>query len=91
MDESSKEETCRECSSVSTRVYTPAQFIGTAVQSAEYNPGLGCVVKSDKDRAEIARRKGLQEIGNDFGSGDKAMAKYDKDRTERLNKRWDDI
>lgn len=37
----------------------------TKVEHAEYNPGLGCITKNSKHRAEIAKRKGLVEVGNE--------------------------
>jgi putative FmdB family regulatory protein len=31
---------------------------------AEFNPGLGCITKNSKHRKEIAKSRGLEEVGN---------------------------
>jgi putative FmdB family regulatory protein len=48
-----------------TIIFSNQQFIGTKVQHAEYNPGLGVVTKNKQHREEIAKRKGLEEVGNE--------------------------
>ena len=63
--DSSRKEKCPECRKTADRLYTGALFIGTSVESAEFNPGLGVVTKSKRDREEICRRRGLVEIGNE--------------------------
>lgn len=65
-------------------------FIGEKVESAEYNPGLGCVVRSKKDRDEKAKIKGLVEIGNDFKSGDDHHDHFEKVREKEQEKKWED-
>lgn len=67
------------------------QIIGAAVENAEYNPGLGCVTKSKRDREEQAKRRGLVEIGNDFGSADKMHDHYSKSREEARKKSWEEM
>lgn len=59
------EEYCNECGNTLTRVWTGFQIVGAAVQDAEYNLGLGCVVKSKRHRQEIANQHGLIEVGNE--------------------------
>ena len=57
---------CPKCGVAGLRVLKPGfQFIGAAVQHAEFNPGLGCVVKNKKHRDEIAKSKNLIEVGNE--------------------------
>ena len=63
-------------------------FSGTAVQNAEYNPGLGCVVKNKAHRDELAKRKGLVEVGNDFKGGEGMQKHFDKKRDEAREERW---
>lgn len=64
---SSTEEACPACGHTETeRLFTSnIHIVGAAVQNAEYNPGLGCVVKNKNHRAEVARQKGLVEVGNE--------------------------
>lgn len=66
------------------------QFIGTAVQEAEYNPGLGCIVKNNYHKDEIMKKKSLVEVGNDFGSGEKQQKHFDKKKEEELESKWKD-
>lgn len=61
---------------------------GTQVESAEFNPGLGCVVKSKKHREEIAKKKGYVEVGNDFNSGEKMQTDFEKKKKEELETNW---
>ena len=63
-------------------------FSGTAVQNAEYNPGLGCVVKNKAHREELAKRKGLVEVGNDFGGGEKMQKHFDQKKREDREAKW---
>lgn len=65
MHDSGREEICSECSITLSRVYTTFQILGAKVEDAEFNPGLGCVTKSAKHRAEIAKQKDLIEVGNE--------------------------
>ena len=59
---------CPGCGNIGERVFSSdIQFIGASVESAEYNPGLGCVVKNKKHRDEIAKSRGLVEIGKTNG------------------------
>lgn len=64
MDEPEK---CPHCETVAVRAFVPSRvhFIGTKVEHTEYNPGLGCLVKNSAHRAEIAKLKGVEEIGNE--------------------------
>lgn len=64
-------------------------FIGAAVESPEYNPALGQVVKNSKHRAEIAKRRGLVEIGNE--SPDKIHKKHERERAEKRKKSWESV
>lgn len=65
MRDASREEVCSKCSIVLTRVWTSFQIMGAKVEYAEFNPGLGCVVKNSRERNEIAKRHGLIEVGNE--------------------------
>jgi len=54
-------------------------FIGEKVEDAEYNPGLGCIVKSKAHRRQICKERGLIEVGNDY---DPVKQQRDIDRAE---------
>jgi len=47
---------------------------------------LGCVVNGRAHRKEVAKLKGLEEIGNEKINHEK----IDNERTQKLEKRWDD-
>jgi putative FmdB family regulatory protein len=93
VDERNRPQSCPDCGAPADRNFTPSRVFlsGTKVEHAEYNPGLGCVVKNKRHREEICKRKGLIEVGNDFGSGDKMQAKYDADRAEKRKRSWDEV
>ncbi len=83
---------CPTCQTVSReRVFKAGgiYFLGTSVESAEYNPALGQVVKNSKHRNEIAKQKGLIEIGNE--KPEAIHKHYDNQRADKLKKSWDDV
>lgn len=90
MSESSRLEYCPDCGNEGNRVFScNVQFLGTKIEDAEYNPGLGIVTKSKRHRDEIAKRKGLIEIGNeDPAKIDKA---FEKQREEKRRKSWESV
>lgn len=83
--------TCPSCGNASReRIFSSdIQFIGAAVESAEYNPAFGQVVKNKAHRNELAKAKGLIEIGNEKPA---SIHKHsDQARAERLKKSWDEV
>jgi len=58
-----REEHCPNCDDEAARVFS-TPYIPKAYH-AEYNQGLGCVVKSKKHKEEICKRKGLIEVGSE--------------------------
>jgi putative FmdB family regulatory protein len=59
-------ETCPKCQSDSKRYLVAVNFNGASDwDKAEYNPGLGCIVKNTKHRERIAKARGLIELGNE--------------------------
>jgi putative FmdB family regulatory protein len=56
--------------------------------NVSYNPGLGCWTKSYKHGRDIAKARGLEEIGNE--APDKIHAKMDSEREKKRETRWRD-
>lgn len=83
-------ETCPKCDTIMKRLIAGGScFIGEKVEDAEYNPGLGCVTKNKKHRDEIAKSRGLYEVGNeDMG---KLSDKMDTERKKKLAGNYDDL
>lgn len=92
MSESDRIEKCPTCENEMTRDWSNinVQLTGTKIENAEYNPGLGVVTKSKNHREEIARQKGVVEIGNDYKSADHMSAEFTKSREDKLKKSWED-
>lgn len=80
-----------DCGAPAERVFVPSRvyFSGAKVAHAEYNPGLGCVVKNDRHKKDIMKRKGLVEIGNDFKSPKSIHKTFEQERKSRRAKRWE--
>jgi len=57
-------EDCPKCNSEMQRLIKAGYFLNEKVEEATYNPGLGCVVKNRKHRNELAKQRGLIEVGN---------------------------
>lgn len=85
-------EYCPRCGDPGERMFVPENlyFSKTKVTHAEYNPGLGQVIHNEREKDYVMKKKGLVEIGNDFGSGEKMQDTFDKDRERKFKKRWDE-
>lgn len=90
--EMERPESCPQCDTQSVRMFVPrsVHFTGTGVQHAEYNPGLGCVVRDKKHRAELCKQRGLVEMGNDFKNIDKMHDDDAQAREERARRRLEE-
>lgn len=82
-----QEEYCK-CGTVAERQFVPSivYFNGTKVEHAEYNPGLGCIVRNKAHRKEICKIKGVEEIGNE--KPDSLHKYYEQKREERKEQAW---
>lgn len=86
-----RDEFCN-CGAVAQREFVPSRLSifkskGIA-ESAEYNPGLGCVVRNKSHRAELCKIKGVEEIGNEKPE---TLHKYfDEKRQENRDKVYDE-
>lgn len=82
-------EMCPTCQSLDNRRYlTPVNFNGASDwDRAEFNPGLGCIIKNQKHRERVAKERGLVEVGNEdvskfVTSQERQLAKETDARTE---------
>lgn len=90
VSEFDREESCEKCQGHATRQFNArVHFIGTKVQHAEYNPGLGCVVKNKRHREELCKRKGLTEVGNE--SPDRIYTENEKQRESNREASWEKV
>jgi hypothetical protein len=82
---------CPHCKNISfTRKFSAKiQFVGASVEDAEYNPALGQVVKNSRHRKEIAKQKGLIEVGNE--KTESLHKQADKQRADKLKKTWENV
>ena len=77
-------EFCPSCQSechAKDRLICRSTFHGAGVEDPVYDHSLGMVVKSSAHRRQIAKEKGLIEIGNE--PVDKVIAHFDKQREQR--------
>lgn len=86
-------ENCPKCGEFGIRDFCPEKihFTGTKVTHAEFNPGLGAVVKNARHKDRLMKEKNVVEIGNDFKSGESMQKEFDTKREEKLKKSWDDV
>jgi len=61
--------------------------VGAKVEHAEWNPGLGCITKSKRHREEIARQRGLIEVGSE--SPESIRQHYERERREKREASYD--
>lgn len=85
-----RNENCPECGEFGFRQFVPSKvsFNSTSVQNAEYNPAFGEVVKNKRHREDLAKRKGMVEVGNDYGSAEKMQKHFDEVREKKREDRW---
>ena len=88
-------EACPGCAALETRrCLQRVNFNGASDwDKAEYNPGLGCVVKNTKHRERLAKERGLIEVGNeDVSKVIKTQdAKLESASDERFEKAFDPV
>jgi len=75
---------CRLCGKQVRKILSPnstsgRSFLGIGI--GEFNPGLGCVVKSKRHLKDILRRENLIEVGNEV-----VKDTSEKIRQDRWNK-----
>jgi putative FmdB family regulatory protein len=86
-----REEKCPQCQAVAERQFSfRVHITGARVTHAEYNPGLGQVVKSKYHKEELCKRMGVVEVGNDFRNGEKMQKEFDTARADKREKRWNE-
>jgi putative FmdB family regulatory protein len=85
-----RNENCVRCGEFAIRQFVPSKvhLIGTKVEDAEYNPGLGCIVRNKSHRKELCKQKGVEEIGNE--KPDTLHKHFDEARAEKLEKAYDE-
>ena len=66
-----REEQCQQCNEPMKRLISAGYFLYEKVEEAQFNPGLGQVVRNRKHKNEILRKNGLIECGNDKPPADK--------------------
>lgn len=91
MADATNEERCPKCNAVGQRIFTKFYFSGAAVQNAEWNPAFGCVVNNKYHRSELAKRKNMVEVGNDFQKPDTIHKTMDAQREEKRIKSWEKV
>jgi putative FmdB family regulatory protein len=83
---------CPKCQALGTRNPVVLCAIDKSAASdwnnVSYNPGLGCWTKSWKHGREIAKSRGMEEIGNE--PVENIHKKYEKQRAETRAKRWEE-
>lgn len=81
-----KPEDCHVCGNPMNRVFSLPLIIGAAVESAEYNPAFGKVVKNKRERDELAKRHGMIEVGNE--KPQTIHKEAERTQQENRNKKW---
>lgn len=92
MHDSKRTEHCPDCALQGERVFSSKiHFKGTNVENAEYNPAFGKVIHNKRERRYEAEKRGWQEVGSDYKSGDSMQNKFEKDRLEKNEKSWKEL
>jgi len=83
-------EFCSKCNKQAVRKFVPSRvhFAKTSVEHAEYNPGLGQIVKSRYHRSELCKEHSLTEVGNQ--NPDSLAKDYEQARIKKANAAYED-
>lgn len=82
-------EHCDKCGATGNRFIGRTHFYGASDwDKAEYNPGLGCVVRNASHRREVAKRLGVEEVGNDYSASERMISESDASRARKIENRW---
>lgn len=84
-------EYCVKCKIQAIREFVPSRVYlnGTKVENAEYNPGLGCIVRNKSHRKELCKIKGVEEIGNE--KPDSLHKYFDQTRADKHERIWNEV
>ena len=87
MSELERTELCPDCSAVAARQISRTNFTGASDWNTQsWNPGLGCYTKSHKHASQIAKNRGLVELGNE--KVETVHKFFEKKREETRAERW---
>jgi len=82
-------EKCRKCGThldKNHRKIATQTFRDEKVEDITWDMALGCYVKSNKHRRQIAKSRGLEEVGNE--PLDNMIKHYEKQREDTAKARW---
>lgn len=80
---------CGKCNGSNSRQLQASYFTGASDWNTQtWNPGLGCYTKSDKHARDIAKGRGLIEVGNEKPETLHKMAEETRKATRE--QRWKD-
>lgn len=81
-------ESCPKCSSPDSQRYIArTHFYGASDwDRAEYNPAFGKIVRNAQHRKELAKRHGMEEVGNE--PVESLHKHYDTERERRIDESW---
>ena len=82
---------CPACSASGARQITIPNIDKTAAggwNQQSFNPGLGCWTKNQKHASQIAKERGLIEVGNE--PPENMIKAAERQREETRQARWDD-
>lgn len=83
-------EKCADCGFVASRFIARTHFYGASDwDKAEYNPAFGQVVRNSIHRRELAKRKGMEEIGTE--PVENIHKHFDAQREKKRKDRWDSV
>lgn len=86
-----KTEPCPQCKNEAPQDLSRCRpmHTGASVKDAYKCPALGQIVKSDAHRKDLAKKLGVEEIGNE--KPDSVHKHFDVSRAEKLKKSWDEV
>lgn len=80
---------CPKCFGDGTRFISHRQsFYGEKVEDSYFCPALGTIIKNKNHRNQIAKSKGLEEIGNDIPPSQENFKKFEKIIEEKSRNRY---
>ena len=80
-------EMCATCQTLGDRQIQRANFTQANDWNTQtFNPALGCYTRNTRHARQIAKSRGMEEVGTE--PVEKIHAKFERDREDRTAQRW---
>jgi len=82
-------EPCPKCKELGSRQIVAVNFNGASDWNSQtWNPALGCYTRNTRHARQLAKARGMEEVGTE--PPEKIHAKFERDKEDARAARWED-